>query len=128
MLEAIEYYINIALLFSTASDLCVFTSFSLSQQNYLMEFGYLPKSDIETGNLRSEDQLKESIKSLQRFANIPDTGLIDDKTIELMRRPRCGQPDNPNVPDFFATNRSKRRTRRFVIQGPKWSNTSLTWR
>lgn len=30
-----------------------------------MEFGYLPKSDIETGNLRTEEQLKEAIKNLQ---------------------------------------------------------------
>lgn len=93
-----------------------------------MEFGYLPKSDIETGNLRTEDQLRESIKSLQRFANIPATGLIDEKTIVLMKRPRCGQPDDPNARDFFATNRLKRRIRRYVIQGPKWTNTSLTWR
>lgn len=93
-----------------------------------MEFGYLPKSDIETGNLRTEDQLKESIKTLQRFANIPATGIIDEKTIALMKRPRCGQPDSPNSPDFSATNRLRRRTRRYVIQGPKWSNTSITWR
>lgn len=102
--------------------------FIFLQQNYLMEFGYLPKSDIETGNLRTEEQLKESIKVLQRFANIPATGLIDEKTIELMKMPRCGQPDNPNSGDFSSSNRVKRRFRRYVIQGPKWSTTSLTWR
>lgn len=93
-----------------------------------MEFGYLPKSNIETGNLRTEEQLKASIKALQQFANIPATGVIDEKTIELMKKPRCGQPDNPNSPDFFSTNRFKRRFRRYVIQGPKWSTTSITWR
>lgn len=93
-----------------------------------MEFGYLPKSNIETGNLRTEEQLKESIKALQQFANIPATGVIDEKTIVLMNKPRCGQPDNPNSPDFFSTNRFKRRFRRYVIQGPKWSTTSITWR
>lgn len=30
-----------------------------------MEFGYLPKSNIETGNLRTEAQLKDAIKDLQ---------------------------------------------------------------
>lgn len=91
-----------------------------------MEFGYLPKSDIETGNLRTEVQLKEAIKTLQRFGNIPITGKLDDATSELMRRPRCGQPDNPNSLDFSATNRL-RRHRRYVIQGPKWQSTSVTW-
>ena len=38
------------------------------QQNYLMKFGYLPQSDIETGNLRTEDQLKDAIKDLQVFS------------------------------------------------------------
>lgn len=30
-----------------------------------MEFGYLPKSNIETGNLRTEEQLRGAIKNLQ---------------------------------------------------------------
>lgn len=98
------------------------------QQNYLMRFGYLPKSNIETGNLRTEDQLIESIKSLQRAANINETGVIDEVTSKLMRTPRCGLPDNINL-DFSATNRlSRRRHKRYIIQGSKWSSTSITWR
>lgn len=37
----------------------------LLQQNYLMKFGYLPQSDLETGNLRTDDQLTDAIKNLQ---------------------------------------------------------------
>lgn len=37
----------------------------LFQQNYLMKFGYLPQSDLETGNLRTDDQLTDAIKNLQ---------------------------------------------------------------
>lgn len=96
-----------------------------------MSFGYLPKSDIETGNLRTETQLFSAIKSLQRFGNIPETGVIDDATQELMRRPRCGQPDHPSM-DFSADNMLRKRyhgrKKRYVIQGPKWPNTNLTWR
>lgn len=96
-----------------------------------MSFGYLPKSDIETGNLRTETQLFSAIKSLQRFGNIPETGIIDDATRMLMKRPRCGQPDFPSGTDFSADNRIRRRygrQKRYVIQGPKWPNTNLTWR
>jgi hypothetical protein len=32
---------------------------------YLMKFGYLPESDRETGNLRTEDQLRDAIRNLQ---------------------------------------------------------------
>lgn len=40
------------------------------QQNYLMNFGYLPKTDIETGNLRSESQLIDAIKRLQVWMSL----------------------------------------------------------
>lgn len=96
-----------------------------------MEFGYLPKSNIETGNLRTKDQLTIAIKRLQKFGNIPQTGVIDENTRELMRRPRCGQPDNVSAPDFTATNRdwnSSIRNKRYVIQGQRWPYTNITWR
>lgn len=96
-----------------------------------MKFGYLPKSDIETGNLRTGDQLREAIKSLQRYGRIPVTGIIDNATRELILKPRCGQPDNIETNDFSATNRlrySVKRPKRFVIQGSKWPRTALTWR
>lgn len=88
-----------------------------------MEFGYLPKSGGETGNLRTEDQLRDAIRSLQRFGNIPETGRIDEKTRMLLKAPRCGVPDFVTS-DFKVRNRSKR----FVIQGQKWSSENVTWR
>lgn len=107
--------------------------------NYLMEFGYLPKSDIETGNLRTEDQLKDAIRNLQRFGNIPETGEIDNSTRKLILRPRCGVPDKMDAQDFSPDNlggskwyrdnggRRRRRPKRFVLQGAKWDHTDLTW-
>lgn len=93
-----------------------------------MQFGYLPKSNIETGNLRTEDQLIQSIIALQRAGNISQTGVIDEATSKLMKTPRCGLPDNINL-DFSATNRlNRRRHKRYVIQGHKWQSTSITWR
>lgn len=37
----------------------------LFQHRYLMDFGYLPQSDLETGNLRTDDQLQDAIRTLQ---------------------------------------------------------------
>lgn len=43
-------------------------SLSLSlhlQYNFLMQYDYLPKSDLETGALRTEEQLIDAIRNLQ---------------------------------------------------------------
>nr|XP_019548633.2 matrix metalloproteinase-2-like [Aedes albopictus] len=104
-------------------------------QNYLMEFGYLPKSNIETGNLRTMEQLQEAVRLFQNFANLDPTGKIDQDTLELMRKPRCGAPDLPSSRDFMPSNslsplqfQHHRRHRRFVIQGQKWEHPIVTWR
>ncbi|XP_071445795.1 matrix metalloproteinase-2-like isoform X2 [Hetaerina americana] len=90
-----------------------------SEQRYLMNFGYLPQSDFETGNLRSEEQLHEAIANLQKFAGLKPTGKFDKKTKKLLETPRCGVPDL--VPD------DGRRKKRYVLKGSKWEYTNLTW-
>ncbi|KAH8270831.1 hypothetical protein KR018_006383 [Drosophila ironensis] len=99
------------------------------QSNYLMEFGYLPKSKI--ASLRTGEQMKDAIRSLQAFGNIPVTGEIDAKTNWLIRQPRCGVGDHVakprhSSPDNLDDNGGSR-VRRFVLQGPKWDKTDLTW-
>ncbi|KAL6258718.1 hypothetical protein P5V15_010668 [Pogonomyrmex californicus] len=87
-----------------------------------MRFGYLPQTDLETGNLRTEDQLRDAIKNLQKFGGIPVTGQIDEATKKLMRSRRCGLPDQPD-PRFTRT-----RHKRFTIHGQQWPYRNLTWR
>ena len=57
--------INLLIYAYSGAPLIFFLAFSLFQQNYLMKFGYLPQSDLETGNLRTDDQLRSAIKNLQ---------------------------------------------------------------
>ncbi|XP_073812878.1 matrix metalloproteinase-2-like isoform X6 [Musca autumnalis] len=96
--------------------------------NYLMEFDYLPKSDFETGALRTEEQFKEAIQNLQRFGNIPVTGELDKETKKLIKRPRCGVGDSKQTLSFSPDNLHHGRMKRYVLQGPKWDKTDLTWR
>ncbi|XP_067628939.1 matrix metalloproteinase-2-like isoform X3 [Eurosta solidaginis] len=97
--------------------------------NYLMEFDYLPKSDIETGALRTEEQLKTAVRNLQRFGNIPETGEIDEATRKLIHLPRCGVGDSNRTANFSPDNLQyvHHRMKRYVLQGPKWHKTDLTW-
>ncbi|XP_012350103.1 matrix metalloproteinase-2 [Apis florea] len=86
-----------------------------------MKFGYLPQSDLETGNLRTDDQLTDAIKNLQRFGGIPVTGDIDEATMKLMRLPRCGLPDKID-PRY-----TRVRHKRYTIHGQQWPHRNLTW-
>ncbi|XP_054090383.1 matrix metalloproteinase-2 isoform X2 [Zeugodacus cucurbitae] len=94
-----------------------------------MEFDYLPKSDIETGALRTEEQLKDAIRNLQRFGNIPATGEIDEATQKLIHRPRCGVGDSSRTANFSPDNLQygHHRMKRYALQGSKWDRTDLTW-
>ena len=58
---------------------------------------------------------------LQAFANISVTGELDGATRSLLERPRCGVPD-------YLSGQFRSRRKRFIVQGQKWQNTSLTWR
>ena len=60
---------------------------------YLMQFGYLPASDLETGALRTEEELRRAIRHFQRVANVRQTGRFDAETVAAMKRPRCGMAD-----------------------------------
>jgi hypothetical protein len=56
----------------------------------------------------------------QKNGNIPQTGVFDTATKELLKKPRCGVPDED--PGDFA-----KRKKRFVTY-LKWDKTNLSWR
>ncbi|XP_013774418.1 matrix metalloproteinase-2-like [Limulus polyphemus] len=85
---------------------------------FLSKFGYLPQTDLASRELRNETQLRDAIRQMQRFAGIKETGELDEGTIALMKRRRCGMPDLIG---------SSERIKRYAIQGQKWSKNLLTW-
>lgn len=77
-------------------------------QQYLNTFYGCPK---ESCNLFV---LKDTLKKMQKFFGLPQTGDLDQSTIETMRKPRCGNPDVANY-NFFP-------------RKPKWDKNQITYR
>uniref|UniRef100_A0A8C6PPX3 72 kDa type IV collagenase n=2 Tax=Nothobranchius furzeri TaxID=105023 RepID=A0A8C6PPX3_NOTFU len=58
--------------------------------------------------------LKDTLKKMQKFFALQETGEIDDKTVEVMKKPRCGVPDVANY--------------NFFHRKPKWQKKDITYR
>jgi peptidoglycan hydrolase-like protein with peptidoglycan-binding domain/acylphosphatase len=95
-------------------------------QSYLTKFGYfkdqtdneffaaglkteLPKSPKSKGNF--DKNTVEALKKFQQLNSLPVSGELDEPTLDLMSKPRCGFPD----------------TAQFVAQGNKWTTNALTY-
>ena len=84
-----------------------------------MSYGYLPRSDLETNQLRSKAEIISAIKTMQRMAHIPVTGELDNATRTKMSSPRCGMADMDE--------QTSERTKRYITAS-KWESTHVTWR
>ncbi|XP_078067033.1 72 kDa type IV collagenase [Mustelus asterias] len=58
--------------------------------------------------------LSDTLKKMQKFFGLPQTGELDSETVNVMKKPRCGVPDLANY-NFFP-------------QKPKWENKHITYR
>ncbi len=61
------------------------------------------------------DPMSDKLKEMQKFFGLKVTGKLDKKTLEVMKKPRCG------VPDVAAHSR-------FEAENPKWQTNKLTYR
>ncbi|KAK2509682.1 hypothetical protein MC885_007741 [Smutsia gigantea] len=57
---------------------------------------------------------------MQQFYGIPVTGVLDQTTIEWMKKPRCGVPDHPHLS-------RRRRNKRYALTGQKWRQKHITY-
>ena len=62
----------------------------------MKKYGYVAPSNVgklvEPGGGWS-NEAKNALKNFQAFAGINETGVLDKKTMDLMKRPRCGVKD-----------------------------------
>ncbi|XP_071479442.1 hatching enzyme-like [Diadema antillarum] len=76
----------------------------------LEQFGYLPPGS--SFNPNTEVNLTKVLMDFQRNASIPQTGILDNATVEILNTTRCG------VPDVLP----------FVAARTKWLNSRVTYR
>ena len=57
-------------------------------QDYLYRYGYLPASDLDKGVLRTEREMEDATKKMQKFMGLEVTGQLDEPTLKLIGSPR----------------------------------------
>ncbi|XP_044130425.1 matrix metalloproteinase-17-like [Bufo gargarizans] len=97
--------------------------FSGCPQDWLTRYGYLPPPDPYSAQQQTLDGLREAVKTMQRFAGLRQTGILDDDTIAMMHKPRCSLPDI-----ILASGYQRHRRKRYAVSGSVWQKSHLTWR
>lgn len=62
------------------------------------------------------------------MGNIPETGVIDYRTNELMSKPRCGVKDELDIEPIYDLMRHRRKRYVTAPGDPKWEKNDLTYR
>ncbi|XP_073342542.1 matrix metalloproteinase-17b [Pagrus major] len=98
--------------------------------DWLMKYGYLPPSDLSTGQLQAWTAVTKAVRVMQRFAGLKDTGVVDEETMALMNSPRCSLPDRDEPSKSLASEgeeggNMKRRRRRTITM---WTCRNINWR
>lgn len=63
--------------------------------------------------------IKSILIHFKAYGHIPVTGKIDEYTLALIKRPRCGVPDIPS---------GHKRHKRYALLSTKWEKNHLTWK
>lgn len=100
--DIIMYKCSILLLYSTTINIAL--AFNVSE--YLFRYGYLDKP-----NESAITDLEHGIAHFQDFYGLEVDGTLNNETLDLMQRPRCGMAD----PSSYEVTRHK------------WNKTDITW-
>ncbi|XP_073800698.1 matrix metalloproteinase-25 isoform X7 [Danio rerio] len=102
------------------------------EQDWLIRYGYLQSPDTLIGGLQTKESIEEAVRKMQRFAGIEETGNLDQKTLEMMGRPRCSLPDTISFEELLKRNRRGKnkvmmKKKRYTLPKMRWDKTDITW-
>ncbi|CAL8321006.1 unnamed protein product [Boreogadus saida] len=90
---------------------------------WLQRYGYLPPADPRMSLLRSARAMQSAIAAMQRHYGLNVTGTLGRSTVDWMKKPRCGVPDQLGGASKFNV-----RKRRYALTGQKWQHRHITYR
>ncbi|GAA6073291.1 matrix metalloproteinase-16 isoform X1, partial [Tachysurus ichikawai] len=90
---------------------------------WLQRYGYLQSTQPNMAALHSAGSMQSAIATMQRVYGLNVTGHLDLSTVEWMKKPRCGVPDQVR-----RQSGSQSRTRRYALTGQKWQRMHITYR
>ena len=93
-------------------------------EDYLFKFGYISESSNK--QISALQRIDDAVSKFQIFAGLKQTGKLDDESLELMSKKRCGSEciDVQNQTGSFMPTRQKR----FALQGTRWKRKRLAYR
>jgi hypothetical protein len=111
--EVCKYFL-LFVSFSTLSGSPLQGYLEMNITNYLEQFGYLQSngSSLTETSLTSASHTNEALIRFQEFYNLPTDGTLNQETLALISKPRCGVKDNPTA---------------YRVHYQKWNKTSLKW-
>jgi hypothetical protein len=88
--------------------------FLTTVKSYLEQFGYLESNGslLTETSLTSASHTNEALIRFQEFYNLPTDGTLNQETLAIISKPRCGVKDNPTA---------------YRVHYQKWNKTNLTW-
>ncbi|GBM71020.1 hypothetical protein AVEN_56660-1 [Araneus ventricosus] len=90
---------------------------SKEMEKFMKQYGYIESGPDDADALYTEEGFKKAIQQMQKFGGLPQTGELDEATLNLTKTPRCG------VPDVIEHRRSKR----YVIGSGAWKKRNITY-
>ncbi|CAL1271166.1 unnamed protein product [Larinioides sclopetarius] len=90
---------------------------SKEMEKFMKQYGYIESGPDDADALYTEEGFKKAIQQMQKFGGLPETGELDEATLNLTKTPRCG------VPDVIQHRRSKR----YVIGSGAWKKRNITY-
>jgi len=103
-------------------------SLQLASQ-YLTRYGYLADSRAGSGKSSPLLDMGSAIEQFQGFAGLEQTGELDEETLHMMERKRCGVKDIiEDDEDSPRTRLARRRGKRYALQGSRWRVKNLTYK
>lgn len=99
-------------------------------KQYLQQFGYL---DYQNFTNDFDNSLESALKTYQRNFNLNTTGELDENTVNLIQRPRCGVADIVNGTSTMNSGKSNTSSLHVVAHysyfpgSPRWRQNELTY-